>query len=615
MHSDLEKLMALGKVNKQLAEKLDQFSPGSYCLHRTWGTGKVLSWNLPKKELIIDFEGRKDNGHPMGLGFAMQNLTPLIESHFRVKRYEDLDLLKKLYKENPLELLRILVKGHGGAIKTEEVEAALRGSVVPETTYKTWWDKTKTLARSGTEFIIPTRKGELIRIREGELTQAAALLHDYTASRDLKTRVRVLEAASAENLAPEPDKAKELLTEVENDIERGGKLALQQILELAVLRDELLKDLPSEASIEKVEPLTSVMTNFEEGKILYTIIASIPAARQKKIYEAFPAAFGDKWADEAMYIFDHAGTRAITEVAKFLIESPAKDRFIKHLKEGVSHHSLHTDGLIWICRERERGGEGAFSFEVGFALLAHLEKDHSETGNSGVLRLKNYMMENTELIPDLLRKKNTNEIRRFAKSLLNCPALPDLDRKSLFARILKVSPAVHDLILGTQTQEEDTSLVVSWSSLRKKKAELEEIINIKQPENVNDIAVARSHGDLRENGDYKAAKEEQAKLARLRAELERDISLARGTDFSDVDTSSAGIGTIVTLKTDKGKKVSYTILGAWDSDPEKHIVSYKTALGQKFLGLKKGDSISLLINDKETPCTVEDIQAMAPEKE
>lgn len=609
MHSDLEKLLSLKKINPAMAEQLDQFSPGRYCLHRTWGTGKVLEWNLPKKELLIDFEGKKEDQHPMGLGFAMKNLTPLASDHFRIKRYEELAHLQSLVKTNPLELLRIVIKGHGGTIKPEEIESSLKGSVIPEGSFKTWWDKTKTLARSGTEFIVPTRKGELIRIREGELSQAAALLSDYESSRDLKVRVRILEGADAATLKTEPEKGKALLKEVEADIERGGKLALQQVLELAVLRDELLAGLPAEYAMENTEPLEDLLTNFDEGRLVYTVIAAIPGARQKKIYETFPKAFGDKWEDEALFIFDNAGTRAIGEVAKFLLESPAKERFLKHLKEGVFRHSLHTDALIWICRERDKGAAKVFGMEVGFALLAHLEKDHSETGNSGVLRLKNYMMDNADLIPDMLQKKSTNEVRRFAKALLNCPALPELDRKSLFARILKVCPSVHELILGNQTEEEDVTLIVSWSSLRRKKQELEEIITVKQPENVNDIAVARSHGDLRENGDYKAAKEEQTKLARQRAELERDIQLARGTDFSDPDTSSVNIGTIVEMTTADGKKVTYTVLGAWDSEPEKNIVSYKTALGQKFLGLKPGDSVDIYLNDKDVTCTVTSIKA------
>ena len=64
---------------------------------------------------------------------------------------------------------------------------------------------------------------------------------------------------------------------------------------------------------------------------------------------------------------------------------------------------------------------------------------------------------------------------------------------------------------------------------------------------MKDIAHARSYGDLRENFEYKAAKDMQSVLARRRTDMEKELDLAQGTDFSGVDTSSAAIGTVVVL--------------------------------------------------------------------
>lgn len=615
MHADVERLLSLKKVTKLVAEKLNQFSPGSYCLHRTWGTGKVISWELRNKELLIDFEG-KSEPHAMALAFAMRALSSIAPDHFRAVRFDELDRLRKLYKTNALDLLEEVVTGHGGEIKPEEVESSLKGSVIPENEYKNWWERTKVAARAETKFIIPTRKGELIRMREQGLSKVAAIYSDYCANRDLKSRVRVLEAASADVLKNEPEQTLQLLTEVEADIQRGGKLALQQVLELAVLRDDLISKLGDFCAVPAVEPLANLITNFEEGQLVCNIIAAIPGTRQKKVYEAFPVAFGDKWIKEALRIFDFAGTRATGEVAKFLLSQgkEAEKAFYDHLLLGISRHSLHTDALIWMCRERENGAKPVFGYDIASAILAHLDKDHSETGNSGVLRLKNYLMDTKSLIKDLLVESSTNDIRRFAKALMNCPALPDLDRKSLFARIIAVEPSVHELILGSEKKEEDLSLIASWESLQRKKEELEDILNRRIPENVRDIAIARDHGDLRENGDYKAAKEEQTKLARQRAELERDIHLGRGTDFSNADTASVNVGTIVTVKTATGNPLKYTILGAWDSDPEQGIFSYKSAIGQRFLGLKVGEILEFNLDDSTKPeaYTVMEIVAYNP---
>src|SRR6185369_1332028 len=125
--------------------------------------------------------------------------------------------------------------------------------------------------------------------------------------------------------------------------------------------------------------------------------------------------------------------------------------------------------------------------------------------------------------------------------------------------------------------------------------EYEDLIKKKIPENIKEIALARSYGDLSENFEYKAAKQMQAVLARRRAELERDLQNARGTAFENPDTSRVSIGTVVTVRDEKGgKEETYSILGAWDGDPDRHIISYQTAIGQALLGHSAGDTVEIV---------------------
>ncbi len=137
-------------------------------------------------------------------------------------------------------------------------------------------------------------------------------------------------------------------------------------------------------------------------------------------------------------------------------------------------------------------------------------------------------------------------------------------------------------------------MIVSWSSLEKRRAEHEELVKKKIPENSKEIALARSYGDLSENFEFKAAKQMQAVLMRRKAELEQALHNARGTAFENPDTSRVSIGTVVTLRdSDSGTEETYTILGAWDGDPERNIISYQTAIGQALLGHKPGEVVTL----------------------
>jgi transcription elongation GreA/GreB family factor len=137
-------------------------------------------------------------------------------------------------------------------------------------------------------------------------------------------------------------------------------------------------------------------------------------------------------------------------------------------------------------------------------------------------------------------------------------------------------------------------LVVSWPSLEKRKAEYDDLVSKKIPENTKEIGIARSYGDLRENFEYKAAKEMQTVLMRRKGELEQMLSRARGTSFENVETGQVSIGTsVVTRDMESGQLSTFHILGAWDSDPAKSIVSYQTAIGQALLGKTAGDTVEL----------------------
>jgi transcription elongation factor GreA len=164
-----------------------------------------------------------------------------------------------------------------------------------------------------------------------------------------------------------------------------------------------------------------------------------------------------------------------------------------------------------------------------------------------------------------------------------------MDKRSLLARIVKSYPAVQSLISGEATKQ-DSTLIVTWDSLEKRKSEYTELVQKKIPANSKEIAIARSYGDLRENHEYKAAKEMQKILMRRKSELEVQLTKARGTDLANAKTDVVSIGTIVNVTDlDTNTPDTYTVLGAWDSDPDNNVISYLTPIGQALLNKKVGE--------------------------
>src|SRR3954465_4704472 len=104
MDAELAKLVESGKLTPKAAEHLDQLKPGTFCLHKSWGFGRVADWNLLLNQIMIDFAGKKS--HPMQPQYAAENLTVIPPEHFLARKAMDLEGTKKLAKENPAAVVR-----------------------------------------------------------------------------------------------------------------------------------------------------------------------------------------------------------------------------------------------------------------------------------------------------------------------------------------------------------------------------------------------------------------------------------------------------------------------------------------------------------------------------
>ena len=99
MHPDVAKLVEAGRIPKPVGERLSQLAPGNFCIHKSFGAGKVVDWDLPGKKVIIDFE--KSTGQTMELQFAFQKTEWIPADDFRAKKIEQLEELRALSKSDP----------------------------------------------------------------------------------------------------------------------------------------------------------------------------------------------------------------------------------------------------------------------------------------------------------------------------------------------------------------------------------------------------------------------------------------------------------------------------------------------------------------------------------
>src|SRR2546423_5010095 len=589
MDAELEKLVEAGKLPSKAAERLDLLKPGTFCLHKSWGFGRVAEWNVLLNQILIDFTGKK--AHPMQLEYAADNLTLIPAEHFLARKAGDLAATKKLAKEDPVALVRNILESLDGQATAQQVSDWMIPDLFSEAEWKRWWESARKQMKTSGAFSIPAKKTEPIQIRAEGVSHADELIETFNNARQPKQQLVALEEiVKSHQQFKEPEKQLQpLIVAIENVATRNQKLHPELAFELVLVRDDLLERFPQLKTTHIGLTLAKLIA--DEEKRLVLILPKLPAAKEKRVLQGLPTALGDRWSARALQLMQATHGRMVAQIPHVFREAGQHAELQEMLERSLREHSATSEMLVWLISDRDDWRE-LINPELLAAILSALEREqHSAASRAS--KLQRLLMDDRQLFQDMFGNADAGLARDALRRLQLSPLFDELTKRSLLARIVKVYPDLESMIAGAQA-EEKASLVVSWSSLEKRKAEYEELVKKKIPDNIKEISLARSYGDLSENFEYKAAKQMQAVLARQRAELEQALQNARGTAFENPDTSRVSIGTIVTVRDKASKKQeTYTILGAWDGNPDRNVISYQTAIGQALLGHKAGEVVTL----------------------
>jgi transcription elongation GreA/GreB family factor len=149
--------------------------------------------------------------------------------------------------------------------------------------------------------------------------------------------------------------------------------------------------------------------------------------------------------------------------------------------------------------------------------------------------------------------------------------------------------------------------VTARRSYRARQLQFEKITNVEIPRIAREIGVARSYGDLRENFEYKAAKEMQTVLLRRQAELEEMLGKVQPSDFRDLPHDRAGLGTCITLQHADGHRETFNILGEWDRDETLGIISCNSQLARAVEGKSAGETVRVPAHEGEADCLLAEV--------
>jgi transcription elongation GreA/GreB family factor len=591
MREEFEKLVAAGKLESKDIEPLLRLTTSGYCLHRSWGFGKITTVDTVFARFTIDFQDKP--GHQMDLGFAADSLKPIDNNHILARKASDLEGLRQMAALNHLDLIHVVLQSFDGKATVDQIQQVLVPDVITED-WKKWWEVAKRELRKSGHFLVPSKKSEPIVYQKQEVSLKDRLLTDFNRSKGLKAKI-VAASEVLKNFGDlsndQTDLITHLLTGLNADITTHHRTQPAVALEAIFIRD----DLQSASGLPCPEGQFTTAEIWQQDLALPDMLNQIPLSKHKRTLESFKQFNPEHWHEVVLNAINNLSFKLCQECINLLIHEGKLDLLRQTLIRLINQHQASSDLLLWLAKERSDRFADVLGPEVFRAMLTVMERDQFNERKSN--KLHDYILDDQSLVVELIGSADLELIKDLTRALQFSPCFDDMDKRSLLARIVKCYPVVQSLISGEQTRQ-DNSLLVSWDSLERRRTEYIDLVRRKIPANSREIAVARGYGDLRENHEYKAAKETQKLLLRRKSELESQLHRARGTDFSAARTDVVSVGTKVSLTDlEQSKAENLTILGAWDGDPEKNVISYLTPLAQTLLNHKVGDEIQFQSDD------------------
>lgn len=144
---------------------------------------------------------------------------------------------------------------------------------------------------------------------------------------------------------------------------------------------------------------------------------------------------------------------------------------------------------------------------------------------------------------------------------------------------------------------------------QKLKEELKQLIRVERPKVVQDIAEARSHGDLSENAEYDAAKERQGFVEGRIAEINAKMARAQVIDASEINTDKVVFGATVTVYDDESESEStYRIVGEDEADIKKGLISVNSPVAKALIGHRVDDEVQIKVPSRTRIYEIVDIE-------
>ncbi len=611
-HSQFAQFLKLSKFNNfkfpvkfaiQDFEKNIVFDKGNYVFHNSWGLGIIEE--IDGEGIIVNF--REKPGHSMSIQMALNSLKPITKDHIYVMKYEDTDTLNGMFKNNFMQFFELLIKSYGGEILVDDIKNELIPDFVEDKNWVKWWSKARTLIKKDPLFGVSDKKKNLVFMRDKPVTFADELLGKFTSTDSFSEKLTIAIEFINNIDKKEGEGVASYLIDYFMEQVKGDSNTRQ------ILSYFILSDLSSYADASKIKldaPKEKIISFIKSSQELPLLSIKISSYDYKKDFVNLIVENREDWAAVLFELLFETPVRIHKYIVNILMRNHEYYTMNHFIDRVIPDAKQYPDIFIWVAKNifTETWNYDWLDYPEENLVLAYFRlmnelKKIEVDGN----RLKNIMMEiifddECTILKKIVNKYDRQLVGKIFDIFENLPYAGESQLEK-FEEIVKSRfdniQSAHDLV-EEEWKIDVEKLIVSKEGYSRKKAEFEHMVNVEMVSLSKELsAVSEASGDIRENVDYNTLMEKQSILKLAISRLDDDMKKADVLDPSKINTESVDIGTRVTLADADGKENGrYTILGPWDADFEKGILSYRSPIAKALLGKKAGEEVSFKIDDE-----------------
>lgn len=568
-------------------ELLDHMKKGNYVFHTAgWGVGEIVDVSPLREQLTLEFDyvgGKKD----LSFVNAFKTLIPIANDHFLAMRFGDPDLLEKKAKEEPVEVIRILLRDLGP--KTAgEIKDELCDLVIPAAEWTRWWQATRSKLKKDAMIETPEELRNPFRLRTASMSHEERLKLALEGKQDPASLIQTIYSFMKD--FPEALKNGALKESLQTRLKE--LLSVKEVSDAEQLQIHFfLEDLGSTKEYPAIAELIKGFKSLEE--IVNGI--EILAFKKRTLVETKKARAD--WQEIFAQLLFSITQNALRDYLLGELLTEQTESLKKKLEEILASPGRHPELFLWYFQKlmadssslpfSDAAGKRRF-FESFLILLSHVEQNGAQKD----LIKKMYTLltgGRYAIVRQMMQGAPVDEVQEFLLLATKCHTLTDHDLKILHSLAEVVHPSLGKLRKKTEASAEDSVIWTTQEGYKAVQQRIQQIATVETVENAREIEVARSHGDLRENAEFKAALEKRDRLQGELKLLSAQLNRARIFTQEDISIDEVGIGTVVDCENAQGKKATYTLLGPWDANPDKNILSFQSKLAQAMKGLSVGD--------------------------